>query len=105
MGKQSRDKWQKRNEINGEGAGTLTPRLGLEKTCLFIIRWSAYLVLFAPLIVNTQFFFPFVAPKTIFFRMVVEIILAAYIFLVMKNRIYRPRISALTVALALFVGI
>jgi len=115
MGKQSREKWQKRNETREE-AGALArqsglPRTrtssvrGLEKTCLFIIRWGTYLVLFTPLVVNTQFFFPFVAPKTIFFRIIVGIILAAYLFLVMKNRVYRPRISPLTVAVVLFLAI
>ena len=105
MGKQSREKWQKRNETKEGGAGTSVSQSGLEKICLFIIRWGTYLVLFVPLIVNTQFFFPFVAPKTIFFRIMVEIILAAYIFLVITRRNYRPRVNALTIAIALFIGI
>ncbi len=96
MGKKSREKLARQS---------LDLQSGIEKTCLFIIRWGTYLVLFTPLIVNTKFFFPFVAPKTIFFRMVIEVILAAYLFLVISNRQYRPRKNVLTIAIALFLGI
>lgn len=77
----------------------------LEKISLAIIRWGTYLVLFTPLIVNKGFFFPFVAPKTIFFRIIVEIILVAYIFLAIKNSKYRPRITFLTLAILLFLEV
>ena len=117
MGKQSREKWQKREERGSEASSksgvqfglsrteTKFPVRGLEKTCLFIIKWGTYLVLFIPLIINTNFFFPFVAPKTIFFRIIIEIILLAYLLLVMKNRAYRPRINPLTIAVSLFLAI
>jgi O-antigen ligase/tetratricopeptide (TPR) repeat protein len=105
MGKQSRDKWQKRNEAENGGVAVLTPRFGLEKACLFVIRWGIYLCLFAPLIVNTKFFFPFVAPKTIFFQILIEVIFAAYLFLLIKDRSYRPKINHLTLALILFLAV
>src|SRR3989344_8346576 len=117
MGKQSSEKWQKREGRGAEASSksgvqsglsrteTKFPVRGLEKTCLFIIKWGTYLVLFIPLIINTNFFFPFVAPKTIFFRIIIEIILLAYLLLVMKNRAYRPRINPLTIAVALFLGV
>lgn len=104
MGKQSREKWKKR----------LVPRsfsevgefqTGLEKVCLFIIRWGTYLVLFTPLIINTKFFFPFVAPKTVFFRIIVEVIFAAYLFSAISHSRYRPRITPLTIALTLFLTV
>ena len=109
MGKQSREKRERlaRRSL-GEGGreeGEFKSQTGLEKRCLFIIRWGTYLVLFTPLIVNTKFFFPFVAPKTIFFRIVIEIILAAYIFLVVANKAWRPQINVLTIVLAVFLGI
>lgn len=101
MGKQSREKIARRLTPQG----SQTEKGNLEKICLSIIRWGTYSVLFTPLIVNTQFFFPFVAPKTIFFRAVVEVILAAYIFLVAAKRSYRPRINVLTITVGLFAGI
>ena len=88
-----------------EKSSTFFPQTGLEKTYLFIIRWGIYLVLFTPLIIHTRFFFPFVTPKTIFFRIVVEIILAAYILLAISNSRYRPKINALTMAIVLFLAI
>ena len=104
MGKQSREKRAKKNEIGEEKSSSAVFQTGLEKVCLFVITWGIYLVLFTPLIINTKFFFPFVAPKTVFFRIVIEIILAAYIFLVVVNRRWRPRINALTIAVTLFLA-
>ena len=105
MGKQSREKKERKEEMVRDKEGKFELLSGPEKVYLFIIRWGTYLVLFTPLIINTKFFFPFVAPKTIFFRIVIEIILVAYIFLVMVNKRYRPRINALTIAITLFLGI
>ena len=70
-----------------------------------MIRWGIYLALFTPLIIHNKFFFPFVAPKTIFFRIVVEIILAAYIFLIAVNKKYFPKITPLSVALTIFLEV
>ncbi|MFH1841406.1 MAG: O-antigen ligase family protein [Candidatus Nealsonbacteria bacterium] len=107
MGKRAREKKERRNEIEkGERKEVFVFQSGLEKACLFIVRWGTYLVLFTPLIISTNFFFPFVAPKTIFFRIIIEIIFAAYIFLLLiSNSRYRPRITALTISVILFLGI
>ena len=75
---------------------------GLEKTCLSIIRWGTYLILFTPLIISRNFFFPFVSLKTIYFRILIEIISAAYLLLVISFPQYRPKINFLTIALSLF---
>ena len=107
MGKKSREKWLRRKSQLDDAAGRRTAerRSGLEKTCLFVIRWGTYLVLFTPLLVSTSFFFPFVAPKTIFFRIMVEIVLAAYLLLVISSRRYYPRINALNLALTVFLAV
>src|SRR3990167_9144630 len=107
MGKQSREKWLRREGVEENTAamasGPYNDKTGLEKTCLFIIEWGAYAILFTPLIVMTQFFFPFVAPKSNFFRMAVEILFAAYLILVFANSKYRPRINLPTITLTLFL--
>lgn len=109
MGKQSREKWERRDGMASEGIQETDKmhesKTGLEKTCVFIIRWGTYSTLFIPLIVLLQFFFPFVAPKTTIFRILVEIIFTAYVFLVFSNRKYRPRIDALTVSLTAFLAV
>ncbi|MFH1780609.1 MAG: O-antigen ligase family protein [Candidatus Nealsonbacteria bacterium] len=109
MGRQSREKIARRNFAHqgedGREKSKFKPHSGLEKICLFVIQWGAYLAIFVPLAINTKFFFPFVAPKTILFRILVEVILVAYIFLVMKNKAYWPKITPLTIAVVLFVAI
>lgn len=76
----------------------------LQKTYFKIIEWGTYAILFAPLIFIQDYFFPFVSPKTIFFRIVVDIIFAAYLLLAVANPRYRPRMSFLTIALSVFLG-
>lgn len=118
MGRKSREKWERRlkareefQKKSGVDFGWISSWAGrasknnLEKACLFIIQWGTYLVLFTPLIVIRTSFFPFVTPKTIFFRVMVEIILLAYIFLAISNPRYRPKINLLTVSIGLFLAI
>ena len=76
-----------------------------ENLCLSIIRWGTYLILFTPLIIWRTSFFPFVTPKTIYFRILVEIIFAAYLFLAMSFSQYRPRINILAISIFLFIGV
>lgn len=106
MGKQSREKWEKKELAeSGNIGGAVESKNGLEKTWIFIIRWGIYASLFVPLIVMTQFFFPFVAPKTTIFRILVEIIFVAYIFLAFSNSRYKPKIDALTISLTAFLTV
>lgn len=75
----------------------------MEKTALKIARWSIYLVLFAPLLVSSKFFFPFITPKILFFRTLIEIGLFFYLILAFKNPNYRPRFSKIGWALLIFI--
>ena len=76
-----------------------------EKIFLMIIEYGTYLAMFTPLVFFRQYFFPFVVPKSIFFRIVVDIIFIAYILLIMSNRKYLPKISNLTISILVFLGI
>src|SRR4030042_5751432 len=77
----------------------------LENIYLKIIEWGTYLALFTPFIFIKEYFFPFVVSKTIFFRIIVDIIFIAYILLAVSNQKYRPRITPLTIAITLFLGV
>jgi len=77
----------------------------LEKIYFTIIEWGTYLALFTPFIFIRDYFFPFVVPKTIFFRIVVDIIFIAYILLVISNSRYRPKFTPLTITITAFLGI
>lgn len=106
MGKQSREKWGRRSELAVENTGgSFFSKFGIEKACLLIVQWGTYVALFTPLVISTDFFFPFVTPKTIFFRVLVEIIFAAYLILLLANKKYRPRINVLTITITLFLAV
>jgi len=77
----------------------------LEKIYFKIIEWGTYLVLLTPFIFIKDYFFPFVVPKTIFFRIIVDIIFIAFILLAFSNAKYRPRVNLLTLAVFLFMGV
>jgi len=76
---------------------------GLEKTCLFILYSSAYLMLLVPLIVNGDFLFPFVGPKGLYLMALIEIFFAAGIFLMIYSPKYRAKRNALSLAIGSFV--
>jgi len=75
-----------------------------EKFLLNIIRCGIYLSLITPLIFSKYFFPPPFSPN-IFFRLVVDIILIAYIVLFISNPNYRPKFNILTIVVSLFIGI
>ncbi|TSC75498.1 MAG: hypothetical protein G01um101430_340 [Parcubacteria group bacterium Gr01-1014_30] len=77
----------------------------LERICLTIIEWGVYLALFSPLIFIRNYFFPFVAPKTIFFRLIIDVVFIAYLILAVSIPKYRPKITPLSLAIAAFLAI
>jgi tetratricopeptide (TPR) repeat protein len=103
MGKRSREKQERRldNGLQEKKNFAIIP----EKVYFFIVEWGVYLALFTPLIFIKGFFFPFVSPKTIFFRIIVDIIFIAYIFLAVSNPKYRPRLNVLTLSIIFFLAI
>ena len=54
------------------------------------IKYGLFACLFMPLIVSGDFIFPYIFPKQAFFQIIVEILLALYIFLAFKDPRYRP---------------
>jgi len=77
----------------------------LENFCLSMIKWGTYLILFTPLIIYRGSFFPFVTPKTIYFRILVDIILAFYLVLIIFIPRYRPKFNILSLSIFLFVAV
>lgn len=75
----------------------------LEKIYLKLIELGVYAALFTPLITNKNHFFPYVSPKTFFFRIVVDVIAVIYVLLIVANRRYLPKANPLTIALAVFL--
>jgi len=73
------------------------------------LAWALIGVLFlciaSPLLINSRFIFPFITTKTFYFRILVEIALALYIVCAARYPQYRPRVNALFIALALYLGV
>lgn len=81
-----------------------------EESLIWIVKGGLYLLLFIPLIVAPFFLFPYITGKNFAFRVIVELMAAAWIALIVFNpRPYLPSFSLRThnvfvVAYTLFVG-
>ena len=77
----------------------------ISKLLVTLIRFSVFFILFLPLVMNSRFFFPFIVPKNVFFRIAVEIIFVAYLVLLHLDPRYKPRFSKITWSVLTFLGI
>lgn len=70
----------------------------------YVIKTLIYACFFVPLIViPSSFIFPFIVPKIVVFRSLIEIMLGAYILLLIINwQEYKPRFTPLTIAVVAF---
>ncbi|MDP1629097.1 MAG: hypothetical protein Q8L57_00600, partial [bacterium] len=67
-----------------------------------IIKILAILALFTPLIISKSTLFPFIFGKAVAFQILVELMLIVYLIGLAKFSEFRPRFSALTLALLAF---
>jgi O-antigen ligase/tetratricopeptide (TPR) repeat protein len=70
-----------------------------------LIFGGLFLVLFLPLVVANNMFFPFITGKNFGFRIIVEIIFAAWILLALLDARYRPQFSWIMVAMTAFIAV
>jgi len=77
----------------------------LERVLIGIIKYMTFFALFTPLIVVSDFFFPFVGPKSLIFMGAIQIIAAAYIVLIIYYPEYRPKFNILTIAILTYLGV
>lgn len=76
-----------------------------DKITLFLSRSLAvclYLTLFTVLLIGTQFLFPFITLKTIYFRSLIELALPLYLLLAWRHPAYRPRLNPLLWSIIVF---
>jgi len=64
-----------------------------------------FIIPFIPLIVSNSLFFPFITGKNFTFRIVVEIIFAAWVILAVTDKTYRPKKSPILYALGAFIAL
>ncbi len=75
----------------------------LENILTGFIKLGAYFTLLTPLIISQNFFYAFIVPKTIFFRIIVGLMLITYLVLIVNFPKYRPKFNALTISLTVFI--
>jgi O-antigen ligase len=68
-----------------------------------IIYSGLFIVPFIPFLVSSSLFFPYITSKVLAFRIIVEIIFAAWILLAIADPVYRPKKSPLLYSLAVFL--
>ncbi len=68
-----------------------------------IIRLGLIMVLFAPLIIYNDSYFPFVFPRNIYFRLIIDIIFPIYLWLVIKNTCQWPKFNKGLIFFVLFI--
>ncbi|MDD4477243.1 MAG: O-antigen ligase family protein [Patescibacteria group bacterium] len=66
------------------------------------IKIGSYLTLIAPLLVFTSLMYPFVTSKVFFFRILIEILFFLYLYIALKYKEYRPRLSGLLICLSVY---
>ncbi len=77
----------------------------MNKFLRYFIVGGALATLFLPLLISDSIFFPFISGKNFLFRIIVELMLAAWVLLMLRMPEYRPRSSLISRALILFITI
>jgi len=79
----------------------------LENTTNKVLRWiiivGIFLIPFIPLIVMPSMFFPFITGKNFIFRIIVEIVFAAWLVLMYRDSLYRPKFSLVFASIGAFI--
>ena len=74
-----------------------------EKFLKYLI-WAGLIgVFFIPLLVDSDYFFPYIVPKTLAFRVAVEIIFLLYLGLAVMKKEYRPKLNLVLVLFFLYL--
>lgn len=73
---------------------------------LWWVLWGLFATAaFLPIVVSSRFFFPFITPRTFAFRILVEIAVVLYVALALREPKFRPRWTALHVAVLAYLGV
>jgi len=82
---------------------TIKFKFDFEKILSFIVWAGIYSILLTPFIFDAKLFFPFITGKAFYFMFLTEIIFFFWVILALFYPKYRPKISALTLAVLLFI--
>ena len=71
---------------------------------IWFIKTGTFIIPFIPLYVSTVLFFPYITGKAFVFRIIVEVIFSAWIFLAIFYEEYSPKKSPLLIAVSIFIS-
>ncbi len=71
----------------------------------YIIYAGIFAIPFVPMVVSASLFFPFITGKAFVFRLIVEIIFAAWLVLAIRDENYRPKFSWILGSIILFLAV
>jgi len=74
-----------------------------EKILKYIIWAGLGTICFIPLIIGQSFYYPFIVPKTLAFRIIIEIIFMAFLALCIINKEYRPKLNLVIIIFFLYL--
>lgn len=77
----------------------------LNKILRFVALAGVFLLPFIPIYVARNMFFPFITGKNFAFRIIVEIVFAAWLLLAIRDKTYGPRRSTIMYVLAALLGV
>jgi len=77
--------------------------MNLEKILKYIIWTGLIGICFIPLIVKSNYFFPYIVPKTMAFKIIVEVIFLAFLGLAVAKKEYRPKLNLVLVLFLLYI--
>jgi len=75
----------------------------MERILKYIIWTGLIAIPFIPLIINGDYFFPFIVPKTLIFKVIVEIIFLSFLGLAVLKKEYRPKINLIFILFFLYL--
>jgi O-antigen ligase len=75
----------------------------MERILKYIIWTGLIAIPFIPLIINGDYFFPFIVPKTLIFKIIVEIIFLSFLGLAVLKKEYRPKINLIFILFFLYL--
>jgi len=77
----------------------------LESFLIYVVLYGSMLALICPLVFKTQFYFPYVGPKSLYFMGCVQIVFFAWLALAFFYKKYRPKLNYLLIAFGFFLFI
>ncbi|PIV38783.1 MAG: hypothetical protein COS30_00235, partial [Candidatus Portnoybacteria bacterium CG02_land_8_20_14_3_00_45_8] len=73
---------------------------------LKIIIWTGLVgICFIPLIVDGDYYFPYITPKTLAFKIAVEALFLAYLILAVKKPEYRPKLNFILILFISYLAV